>query len=144
MKYLGGIFMIMVFKKKKVIAAACLLALCAGLTGACCSTNCVNNKHGTCKAHEINVNGQGAHFSSDTECNGFNNSKLRSTLNMFDNMNIVSRLQDYTANPPITSVNCTANNCFYNKDGHCIAEHLSFNNDNLRDKTNCNTFIEAY
>ena len=47
----------------------------------CCSTNCVNNKHGTCKAHEINVNGQGAHFSSDTECNGFNNSKLRSTLN---------------------------------------------------------------
>ena len=34
----------------------------------CCSTNCVNNKHGTCKAHEINVNGQGAHFSSDTEC----------------------------------------------------------------------------
>ena len=45
MKYLGGIFM---------------------TTLNCCSTNCVNNKHGTCKAHEINVNGQGAHFSSDT------------------------------------------------------------------------------
>ena len=90
------------------------------------------------------MNGQGAHFSSDTECNGFNNSKLRSTLNIFDNMNIVSRLQDYTANPPITSVHCTANNCFYNKDGHCIAEHLSFKNDNLKNKTNCNTFIEAY
>ena len=123
MKYLGGIFM---------------------TTLNCCSTNCVNNKHGTCKAHEVNVNGQGAHFSSDTECNGFNNSKLRSTLNIFDNMNIVSRLQDYTANPPITSVHCTANNCFYNKDGHCIAEHLSFKNDNLKNKTNCNTFIEAY
>ena len=37
MKYLGGIFM---------------------TTLNCCSTNCVNNKHGTCKAHEINVNGQ--------------------------------------------------------------------------------------
>ena len=65
MKYLGGIFM---------------------TTLNCCSTNCVKNKHGTCKAHEINVNGQGAHFSSDTECNGFNNSKLRSTLNIFDNI----------------------------------------------------------
>ena len=41
MKYLGGIFM---------------------TTLNCCSTNCVNNKHGTCKAHEINVNGQGAHL----------------------------------------------------------------------------------
>ncbi len=46
----------------------------------CCSTNCVNNKHGTCKAHEINVNGQDAHFASDTECNGFNDSKFRSAL----------------------------------------------------------------
>lgn len=110
----------------------------------CCSTNCVNNKHGTCKAHEINVNGQDAHFASETECNGFNDSKFISALNMFDNMNILSRLQDYTANTPITSVHCTANNCFYNKYGQCSAEHLNFKNNDLKNKINCDTFIEAY
>lgn len=110
----------------------------------CSSTNCVNNKHGVCNANEVNINGQDAHFVSETECNGFNNSKFRSTLNMIDNMNIVSRLENYNLNDTITSVHCTANNCFYNKDGHCNAEHIRFKNNEVKNRTCCNTFIEAY
>ena len=55
----------------------------------CCSTNCVYNKHGMCNSHQVNINGNGAHFVSETECQDFNNSKIRTALNMFDKMNIV-------------------------------------------------------
>lgn len=110
----------------------------------CCSINCVNNKHGMCKAHEVNISGNDAHFVSETECQGFNNSKLRATLNMFDNMNIVSRLQDYTSSAPTTSVHCSANNCYFNKNGNCTAEHVNFKTNDVNHKTCCNSFTEAY
>lgn len=78
----------------------------------CSVTNCTYNKNDCCCREGIHVEGTSAKITEDTCCKSFEERRSGSCCNSVD-----------TASKP-TDVSCEAENCIYNEDCRCDAEHI--------------------
>ena len=115
----------------------------------CKASKCVYNHSGSCNADYINISGKYSHISDETCCNTFKETTLKNTFSNINNVGIFNGVKQMF-NSNITSLSpsvyCDASNCYYNKEGECVAENISVAGQKARtlDETNCETFVEAY
>jgi len=99
----------------------------------CSALNCTYNKEKYCCKGDIMVGGKHATRKDDTCCESFREGSNRETLT------------NSTAHPSKTiSIDCEAQNCVYNSNYKCHAEHVDIKGcgaDNCKETT-CATFKE--
>lgn len=102
----------------------------------CSVRNCMHNKDDLCCRPTIKVDGTSAHRSDETSCDSFR--RLHTDPPHVASLNNVGVGYEYPNKS--LDISCSAKNCSFNKESHCIADHISIKN--CSDGTECASFVE--
>lgn len=113
----------------------------------CSAVNCMHNAEGVCVASVINVTGENASTSSETQCDTFVDRTEAMGTSNFTNLNLGGELRQLFANGPVSmspKISCEAEGCTYNESRKCTADSVKVKGDgaNTSDGTRCETFRE--
>ena len=113
----------------------------------CSAVNCIHNAAGNCIASVINVSGENASRSSETQCDTFNDRAEAYGTSNFTNMNLGGELRQLFSNGPLTlspKISCEAENCTFNDSKICMADTVKVKGDgaDTSSGTRCETFRE--
>lgn len=106
----------------------------------CCANNCAYNKRNTCFKGKVNVEGLFTRSKLGTFCESFKTPKEQA---MFEFELGSEMLEDTTLSENVkTSVICSANYCYFNKNNRCNANNISVGTSNARyrSETECDSF----
>lgn len=113
----------------------------------CSAGTCVNNVSGLCSASIINVIGNGADSSWETECETYSYNSFKNVVANLGNTNYAGEIVQSFTNSEIyltPEIECDADKCKYNTDHKCTANNIyvSGKNANFSYATQCETFIK--
>lgn len=102
----------------------------------CTAMECVNNSSGLCTAKKIKVIGEYTHYGSNTHCYTFGEKVTENTISNASNINFLGEM--------VPNVDCTAEECYYNKNRICGANSIMVSGGatHSMDGTACETYEE--
>lgn len=114
----------------------------------CAARTCVNNIDGLCSARTINVLGDSAIKSIETQCKTFaprefiNAVKNATNLNLGGALSQMMQMGKHYDVKMTPGINCEAEKCVYNESGICGASAIVISGDNAINSgnTQCETF----
>lgn len=120
--------------------------MCAKLS--CSAARCVYNLNGLCSAYLIEVDGEGARRSHETQCRTFAETGFLNALTHIPNMNVLGEFKQVFTNRDIEMsprIHCSAVYCIYNKSRICDASNVQIHGPEaeLSGETDCETFREG-
>ncbi|MHB1651296.1 MAG: DUF1540 domain-containing protein [Desulfitobacteriaceae bacterium] len=109
----------------------------------CDASNCVHNMEHICSARQIQVQGGDTMGGRFTYCGTFAERNLQNYMGQMSNVNIGGGLKQLVSDQEMDPiVACTANNCVYNGEQYCQADHVNIVNEtaSISVQTECQTF----
>lgn len=113
----------------------------------CSAVNCIHNAGGACVASVINVTGENASRSAETQCDTFLDRVEAQGTSNFTNLNLGGELRQLFSNssvPMSPRIGCEAENCTFNDSRKCTADSVKVKGDGADTSggTRCETFRE--
>ncbi len=106
----------------------------------CCNANnCAYNRQNTCFKNKVNVEGLFTRSKLGTFCESFKSPNERAMFEFELGHEII---EDTLAEDTSTSISCSANYCYFNKNNKCNAKNIKVGTQNARyrSETECDSF----